>query len=455
MPVWFSNLGTLGTTDPRLGSAFASGGVKVSEFRTLDNRALYTQNVWVNVMVNLIARAVAKTPMKAYQDGTDTTPDRERLRSRGANAHPLASVIERPWRGGTQFRLKNALVVEYLVNPNGKAYVWMDREGRPSGLPKRLIPMRSSQLTAQYDRSGRVAFYEWREQPGADPTARILPDDMLVVGFEDGVSPLSALAKTLEIDIASQQTTASFYKNGAHVGTIFTTEKPLKPDAVETIEAKLRSDHKGPENAFRTLVLANMPGAEMHNLGGVNSSDAQTVEHRKLAREEVAAAFHVPQPIAGILDRATFSNIETQTRMWVVDTLGEHFAMIESAFNGQLVDAHDEWADCFVEFDPGEILRGAPTQRAETYLKWLNSGTRTPNEMRRLENLPDIPDDWANAIYIPANLVPAGLPGGASGTPQNGASPDGRVRMAQPLPDVALWGGTDLAAAAVDDGGAS
>jgi HK97 family phage portal protein len=415
MPVWFSNLGVLGTTDPRLGNVF-SGGVRVSEFRTLDNHALYTQNVWVNVMVNLIARAVAKTPLKAYQDSGERNAKRERLLSRGSGAHDLAALLERPWKGGTQFRLKNALVVEYLVNPSGKAYVWMDREGSPSAPPKRLMPMRSHQLTAQYNRSGMVAFYEWRETPEAEPT-RILPDDMLVVGFEDGVSPLSALAKTLEIDIASQQTTASFYKNGAHVGSVLTTEKPLKPDAVDAIEAKLRSDHKGPENAFRTLVLANMPGTQMLEMGGVNSSEAQTVEHRKLAREEVAAAFHVPQPIAGILDRATFSNIETQTRMWVVDTLGEHFAMIESALNGQLVDAHSEWSTCFVEFDPGEILRGAPTQRAETYLKWLNAGVRTPNELRRLENLDPIQDDWANAIYVPANLVPAGLPGGASSTP--------------------------------------
>lgn len=413
---FFSNMGVLGTTDTRLGSVFG-GGVRVSgnPVRSLDHDALYRSNVWVHAGLNLISRAVAKTPLKVFEDSEDGE-DRKRLRGRGAQKHPLAALIERPWKGGTQFKLKNAVVLEYLKR--GRCAVWMDREGQASATPKRLVPMRGDQLTAQFKADGSVGFYEWREQPFADPT-RILPEDVMVVGFEDGVSPLEALAKTLEIDIASQQTTASFYANGAQVGNVLTTEKQLKPDAVEMLESQLRNDHKGPDNAFRTLLLANLPGAQFHK-GAMSSVDAQTVEHRKLAREEVAAALHIPQPMIGILDRATFSNIETQTRMWVVDTLGEHFAMIESAINGQLVDAHPEWDGCFLEFDPGEILRGDPAKRADTYLKWLMSGTRMPNELRRLENLPELKDDWANAIYIPANLIAVGLPGGMSNTPAAG-----------------------------------
>jgi HK97 family phage portal protein len=267
------------------------GGVKVGQHRTLSNRALYANNVWVNVSVNLLSRAIAKTPLKAYQDSGDGV-ERARLRGRGKGAHPLASVLERPYLGGTQFRFKNAIVHEYLLSDEGVAYAWMDREGHASGVPKRLIPMRGDQVSPAYDAAGKLAYYEWRQTPLSE-AKKLGTEEVLRIGFEDGVSPLSALRKTLEIDIASQQTTASFYSNGAQVGSVITTEKSLKPDAIETLESQLNSDHKGPENAFRMLLLANLPGAQMH-AGSMTSVDAQTVEHRKLAREEVLAAFHIP-----------------------------------------------------------------------------------------------------------------------------------------------------------------
>jgi phage portal protein BeeE len=49
---------------------------------------------------------------------------------------------------------------------------------------------------------------------------------------------------------------------------------------------------------------------------------AAVVEFRKLTREEVAAVFDIPPVLLGILDRATFSNVEELHLAFYQDTLG-------------------------------------------------------------------------------------------------------------------------------------
>lgn len=402
--MWFGDGTVFTSASPLVGSAFAGSGVRVlGTSGIIGSREVVRQNTWAYAGLNAIARGVAKTPLKVFQF-EDGTQRRRRLYGRGSDAHPLAKLIDRPWKGGTAFRLKNRIVVEYLLSDTGKAYVWKVRTS-PSGLPVELLPLRSDLVTPMYA-SGKLAYYQWSDLTSGH-TEKILPENVIEIGFEDDLSPFTVLAKTLAIDLAAQETTASFYENGAVIGNVITTEQNVTPKESEQIAAELRATNSGPSNAFKTLVLSHLRGAKIHQVG-MSSADAQTIEHRKLSREEVAAALGIPQPVIGILDRATFSNIETQTRMWIVDTLGAHFAMIESALMGQLIDAERSWENCFVEFDTGEVLRGTPTQRAETYLKWLHAGTRSVNELRALENLPPIEHDWADAVWVPVNLIPVG-----------------------------------------------
>lgn len=425
----------LDSYDPVVGGIVAGSHLRSGNGVTLSHRDLYRTNIWVNVAVNLRARGIARTPLKAFRDGDDPDVDRTRLRTRGKDAHHLARLLERPWKGATGFHLRQKIALECLIDPHAECLLWMDKPGF-SHLPQRLVPLRGDLVTRQYRADGSIGFYEWREHPGAKPL-RILPECIARIGYADGVSPLTALHNELRLDDHARRTLESFYRNGAKVGGVLTTEQKLEPSDVEKIEAELRGEHQGVDNAFRTLVLANMPGAEWHS-PSVSSSDAQTLEHRKYVRDATLAGFNTPQPMAGVLDRATFSNIETQTRMWVVESLGTDGAMIEAGIDGQIISVHPEWEDdgIFVEFDFSAQLKGTPLQRAEAYLKWINSGTRTPNENRKLENLPAIKDAWADAIWVPANLTPVGLPGGASGTPASDASPTGLVRRGQPpLPD--------------------
>jgi HK97 family phage portal protein len=73
---------------------------------------------------------------------------------------------------------------------------------------------------------------------------------------------------------------------------------------------------------LRKRTASHVLGEEMdYKPIGMTNVDAEFVNNRKLSRSEVAAIFRVPAHKIGILDNATFSNIEHQSLEYVTDTL--------------------------------------------------------------------------------------------------------------------------------------
>ena len=393
----------LGDYIDRAGVTMLAGGGNVSYWN------LYRSQPWVYVCVNLISRRLASMPLKSYKRDGDL---RDQLRPEDSE---LAKLLESPWDGGSTFDLVETILQQSLIY--GRELVWQDRPsmGAP---PSSLVPLDMRQVRRVREKgTGRLIAYEWRETPTSEPKL-LRKEDIVDFSFAGAVSPLEPLAVTLQIEDAAQRSTKAFYQNGARPGGIFTTDSVMDPKDVQRIEDMLASDHAGVDNSFRVAVLGNIPNAKW-NAFDMSADDAQTIEFRKLAREEVLACFTVPQPIGGVLDRATFSNIETQKDMWIVETIGTFATWFEQRLNAQLVRREPVYGSAsFVEFDLSAALRGSPMQQAEAYQKLLNSGVKTPNELRRLENDPPIEDAWADAIYVPTNLTPVGSPGPLPSTPK-------------------------------------
>lgn len=74
-----------------------------------------------------------------------------------------------------------------------------------------------------------------------------------------------------------------------------------------------------------------------------------------------------------------------------------------------------------------EVLRGAFEQRAESLQKFVTSGVMTPNEARKLENLPAL--EGGDDLLVPLNLRRATDPTPVKNPPaaKNAARPDARA----------------------------
>ena len=73
-----------------------------------------------------------------------------------------------------------------------------------------------------------------------------------------------------------------------------------------------------------------------------NARESEYLGGRKLTREECARAYHIPLPMVGILDHATFSNIKEQHKNLYQDALGPWLAMIEDDID--LQHTRSRWA---------------------------------------------------------------------------------------------------------------
>ena len=132
-------------------------------------------------------------------------------------------------------------------------------------------------------------------------------------------------------------------------------------------------------------------------------------ELRDVTREEVAAAYHIPPPMIGILDNASFSNITEQHKMLYQDCLAPLLVMIEEEIELQLMPDFEPQPDRFyVEFNLREKLTGSFEERADAIQKSVGGPTMTINEARALDNRPPI--DGGDVLIRPLNVTQNGEP---------------------------------------------
>lgn len=378
----------IGALDGFTGSISLLGGGSLSYWE------IYRRQLWVNVCVNKISRGISRLPFKAYQLGADG--DREHV---GAKASPLAQLVRRPYAGGTTFRYWNQVLVTLYVYGKSLSAMLPDQVG---GEPTSIVPMDWRHLRI-YMKDGAVRFYRWKHK-GVEHT--LLPSEVCTHEYYGGFSPLDPLRSTLRLEDAAQRASAASFENGIMPSGIVTVDKTMQDESFDALEEQLRAKHGGPDRRFR---LAVTDAAVKWQQLSFSSAEAEMIEHRKLNREECAAAFDIDPTQIGILDRATFSNVSDAHKRLYMDTFGPPIAMLEQDFSAQVIEPWaDVWGDVFCEFELDAILRGDPKERSEAHQRWINSGVYAPNEIRRMENLKKIVDPRADAIYLPLNLEPVG-----------------------------------------------
>ena len=122
---------------------------------------------------------------------------------------------------------------------------------------------------------------------------------------------------------------------------------------------------------------------------------------RKLTREEVARSYHIPPPLVGILDRATFSNITEQHKMLYSDTLGPILKSFEQDIELQILSQMDDRDGVYVEFNIMEKLAGDFEQQTRSLQSAVGRPWMTPNEARSRMNLPRMEGGDADEIATP------------------------------------------------------
>jgi len=383
------------------GETLLAGGSSWSGIMA-DYGAIWRTQPEVRKVTGFLARNIAQLNLTLYRRLSAT--ERERV-----DDHELSRAISHPLGWRPSAKLSKSLFFDTLMHDRciyDNAYWLKIRENGEL----RLVPVPPPLITPE--------GYDWLAPTGYRFANRDWPAEQFVHfrGYNagdrrTGLSPIESLRQLLLEDMASNVYRSQLWERGARMSGVIQrpADAPKWSDpARERFQASWRAQWSGngPE-AGGTPVLED--GMEFKETT-FSAADAQWLEAKKLTREEVAAAYHVPQPMVGLLDRATFSNVAELHDQLYQDTLPPWCVSIEEDVELQLISDWPElMADnCYVEFNLMEKLKGSFEKRARIMQTATGGPWLTRNEARAMDNRPRIDDPACDQLIVPLNVIVGG-----------------------------------------------
>lgn len=352
--------------------------------------------------IRLLSEVVASLPLQVYE----RTADGRKL----ATEHPLYSLlhdIPNQYQTGIEFRETMQL---HLVS-RGNTYARIVRQG---GRIVSLLPLYAGAMDVDLADSGEVLYrYQDATGPKIYSADEILHIRLLGPGPVVGLSPLAYARQAMGMAASIEDSTNKLFSNGLRPGGVISSEQLLKPDQREAFRASLAQQHQGNDKAFRLMVLE---AGFKYQAVTLSPADVQMLEQWTFSIEEICRFFGVPPQLIGQTDKASSwaSSLENLNLYFLQYTLRPYLTRWEQAINRKLLTPVER-LKYYVEFNIDGLLRADFKSRQEGYSKALGGpgaqGYMTINEVRRLENLPDLPD--GDELLIATAAPP---PGDDSGT---------------------------------------
>lgn len=285
----------------------------------------------------------------------------------------------------TAYDFKRTIKSHSLLWGNGYAEIEFDNAGRPFALhlldPARVTPGRMT--------NGDIA-YKVRQADGSD----VMLEQSEVLHFHglgyDGVRGYSVLEVAtggLATAISLDKSVARFFQAGFRPMGFLRTKGKLSIQGLDALEKKI-AEYSGQNKRWSALPLDQ--DMEWQALD-VTPDDAQLIDMRKFSVLDVCRWFGVPPHLAFDLDRATFSNIESQGREFLTYGLMHHIVQMEQEADRKLLTS--QWGGLYSKINVNAIVRSDIQMRGTYYKLMLDCGALSVNEVRALEDLPDIGPD--------------------------------------------------------------
>jgi HK97 family phage portal protein len=292
----------------------------------------------------------------------------------------------------------------------GDAVTQIRRTGR--GEVRRLSPIRPDKVTFKYTSEGEPFF----EINGGSSRYTLSSEDAVHLAYRPdflaadnggvrGVSPITRHPEAIALAIATERFAATFFRNGARPSMAI--EMPGKfpnEDTARRIRARLEAAYSGLDNSFKIAVLEL--GMKLKELSYKNS-DSQLIEIRKEQALEMCRIFGVPPHKIGILDKATFSNIEHQAIEYVTGPLSAFATSHEQALWLTTL-SEKEQGEYYIAYDLNGLLRGDIASRYKAYATGRQWGWLSADEVREWEDMDPLPNEAGRSYFVPFNMQQVG-----------------------------------------------
>jgi HK97 family phage portal protein len=334
-----------------------------------------------------------------YSDTISTLPVDSFIRVDGDRKpyRPRPTWIDQPDVDLSRQAHYGQVVTSLLVNGNSYTRVFRDRNGDVVN----LVVLDPLKVKVERSALGRKVFIVDGEPKPLTSKEVIHIIDLAVPGSLYGISRIDKLKDALGVATALQNFAARFFMQGSTTQGVIEFPGNLIPEQLKAIQEGFDSRHRGWRKSHKTGVLF---GGATYKDTSVPNDQAQFLESRRFAVEEIARAFNIPLHMLGIPGTNTYASVEQNNLQWISHSLRPILEKIEWSYSQLLA------GNAFIKFNFNALLRGDLQSRATAYSILLQQGASTINEVRRLEDLSpvdggDVPRvPLANVSLSAANL---------------------------------------------------
>jgi phage portal protein BeeE len=374
---------------------------------------------WIYTILTTIYGRTSTVPWNLYVDRGGETPDLLENQTK----HPLHKLLMRP----NQFMTGSFLQQMTQINLDLTGMAFILKLRNRLGKPAELWPLNVGEFvdfisggttkdfitgyqfnTQSFERSEIIYLFYPNPDPNAF-TSLASQQKALIFASLAGMSPIKAMARTIDIEKYIEIYEKTFFENSARPDVVISTDKKLHQNERQRLLEKFKQQHQG-VNKFHEPTVIERGGTLDIKILSQTAKDFEFFNLAGWTKDMLFSAYSVPEAKVGLVkdvNRAnqvgveiTFNSECVQPRLNLWDeTLTNHLA---KEFDEKLIIQHDNPVPRDEEF---------ALKRDEFDVK---NFVKTINEVRETNG--QEPVAWGNHPWIPLNLA---QPGGASTTPQD------------------------------------
>jgi HK97 family phage portal protein len=317
---------------------------------------------------------------------------------RPATELPLFDKLARsPNPRNTAFNFRRSTMVHALTSGNGYWEIeWAGRE------VKNFHLLEPRNVTPRDDEQGNLVYRLERERKDLKPENII---HLANLGWDGvrGYSPVALAREALGLSKAQETYASGLMGNSAQPGGYLKVSNKLK----EVDKNRLRTDfegmHQGAENAGTIGILDG--GMEWVQTA-FSPADAELLLSRAFSVAEIARLFNIPQHMIGLLEHATFSNIEHQLLEFYTFTLLPWITNLEQQLDVK-VFSRMQRVKYFIFHEFSSLLRADTATMIAQDTADFKIGVASENDILRRRGKNPIDNPNADKHYIEANNMVA------------------------------------------------
>lgn len=359
-----------------LSNSIGSGNVVITRSNILEKDAT------VLACTDLISSTIASMGLQLYEK---VDAGKEKL------DNELNQIVKfRPNKNMSGFELIKNLIKDLLIY--GEAYALIQtKRGKIVGL---------EYLDASITQTDRIY--------GSDKyvISSTLYDKQIKVSSEEVIwlkdlDKFATVKPFVEAKIACNNLVNNYFENGIDVKGIINVAGDISPEAKNILKKAFR------DTLEKDGVAVLESGLSYSNVSQSSTfREQQIVELRESLDNEIYKAFGTPKSLVlGNGEQASYASLEVINQAFVRSLL-KYITLIETELNYKLIFEKDRGKQYF-KMNYDKFLRLNSKDRAEFYKSLNNLGVLSINEIRRLEEMNDIPN--GDEHYRSLNYVELGV----------------------------------------------